>query len=94
MAVAALNDRLRSDYGLDEDAKGLVVTGIDAGGPAAEQGIKPGDLIVEVSQEPVTTPDQMAAKVTAARESGKKSILLLIEGDAGLRFVALRLAAN
>ena len=94
LAVAALNDRLRSDFGLDEDAKGLVVTGIEAGGPAAEQGIKPGDLIVEVSQEPVTTPDQMAAKVTAARESGKKSILLLIEGEAGLRFVALRLAAG
>jgi serine protease Do len=94
MAVAALSDRLRSDFGLDEDAKGLVVIGVDAGGPAAEQGIKRGDLIVEVSQEAVTTPDQMAAKVTAARESGKKSILLLIEGDAGLRFVALRLAAS
>lgn len=94
LSVAALNDRLRSDFGLDEDAKGLVVTAVEPGGPSAEQGIKPGDLIVEVSQEPVTTPDQMAAKVTAARESGKKSILLLIEGDAGLRFVALRLAAG
>lgn len=94
MAVAALNDRLRSDFGLDEDAKGLVVTSVEPTGPAAEQGIKPGDLIVEVSQEIVTTPDQMAVKVKAARDSGKKSILLLVEGEAGLRFVALRLAAG
>ena len=38
------------------DAKGVVVTSIDGDGPAAEQGLRVGDRIVEMAQEPVTTP--------------------------------------
>jgi len=37
----------------------------------------------------VTTPDQVIAKIDAARKDGNKRILLLIEGQSGLRFVAL-----
>ena len=41
-----------------------------ANGPAAEQGVRVGDRIVEVAQEPVSTPAQLAAKIKAA-QSGR-----------------------
>ena len=79
----------RSRFKLDDEARGVVVTEVADDGVAFEKGIRPGDLIVEVSQDEVTSPDQVIAKIDAARKDGNKRVLLLIEGQTGLRFVAL-----
>ena len=68
-----------------------MVTDVEDGGAAAEKGIRPGDVVVEVSQDEVTSPDQIADKIDQARASGRKSVLLLLEGQGGLRFIALRI---
>ena len=68
------------------------MTKVDENGPAAEKGIRPGDLIVEISQADVTSPADIADKVAEAEKAGRKSVLLLLEGQGGLRFVAIRLA--
>jgi serine protease Do len=94
VTVAALDPQLRDRFDLGEDAKGVVVTDVNPEGPAAEQGLRPGETIVEIGQENVSTPAQLAAKVKAAKELGRKSVLLLVEGDGGLRFVAIRLTAK
>ena len=91
LGLSVVSEQLREKFSLEEDAKGVVVVEVDGNGPAAEKGIRPGDVIVEVSQEEVTTPDQVAAKVKEATQAGRKSVLLLLEGQGGLRFVALRI---
>jgi serine protease Do len=91
IGVAAIDDRLRDRYGLEPDARGVIVTSVDPNGPAAEQGVRVGDRIVEVSQEAVSTPSQLAAKIKAAKSSGRKAVLLLVEGEGGMRFVAIKL---
>ena len=63
---------------------------VDRGSTAAEESLKPGDLIVEVGQEEVSSPPEVTAKVNQAQQEGKKSILLLIDRQGDLRFVALR----
>ena len=60
-------------------------------GPAAERGLRPGDIIVEVAQVKVNTPSELANKVRAAEGSGRKSVLLLVQRGGDLRFVAVRL---
>ena len=90
ISVAAIDDRLRTRYGLEPDARGVVVTSVDPNGPAAEQGVRVGDRIVEVAQEPVSTPSQLAAKIKAAKAAGRKAVLLLVEGEGGMRFVAIK----
>jgi periplasmic serine protease, Do/DeqQ family len=94
LSVVAIDDKARERFDLGDDAKGVVVTTIDSDGPASDQGIRPGEVIVEIGQEGVTTPAQLAEKVTAAKENGRKSVLLLVEGQGGLRFVAIRLPAK
>ncbi len=94
LELAAINDKVREKFSLGEDAKGVVVTAVDDAGPAAEKGIRPGDRVVEVSQEAVSSPDQIAAKVTEAKKSGRKSVLLLIEGQGQMRFVAVKIGKS
>jgi serine protease Do len=94
LTVAAIDAAARERFDLGAEAKGVVVTAVDADGPAADQGVRPGEVIVEIGQEEVTTAAQLADKVKAAKEAGRKSVLLLVEGQGGMRFVAIRLAAK
>jgi len=89
LTLAELTPALREKFKLDEEARGVIVTEVADDGVAFEKGVRPGDLIVEVSQEEVTSPDQVIGKIDEARKEGNKRILLLIEGQSGLRFVAL-----
>ncbi|HEB79134.1 MAG TPA: DegQ family serine endoprotease [Rhodospirillales bacterium] len=92
LTLSVITDSLRERYGIDEKSKGVVVTAVDDGGAAAEKGIRPGDLVAEVSQKEVSTPAQVAAKIKEAKDAKRKTVLLLVDGQAGLRFVALRIA--
>jgi serine protease Do len=94
VTVAAIDPQLRDRFDLGQDAKGVVVTDVNPDGPAAEQGLRAGETIVEIGQENVATPAQLAQKVKTAKELGRKSVLLLVEGEGGLRFVAIRLTAK
>jgi len=89
MKLGAAIPSTREKFKLDTNARGVVVIDVEGDGPAFEKGIRPGDLIVEVSQQEVTLPAQVIAKVKSARKEGKKRILLLLEGQSGLRFVAV-----
>ncbi len=91
LALAELSPALRSQYKLDEEARGVVVTEVKPDSIAAEKGIRPGDLIVEVSQGEVTTPAQVIEMIASARKDGRKRVLFLVEGQTGLRFVALKI---
>ncbi len=53
-----------------------------------------GDRVVEVAQEPVATPSQLLAKIKAAQSAGRKVILLLVDGESGMRFVAIKLGKS
>lgn len=92
LSVATLTPGLRDKYGLGEDAKGVVVTGVEENGPAAEKGIRAGDVIVEAGEEEIASPNQLEAKLNDARKAGRKNLLVMIEGQAGMRFVGLRIA--
>ncbi len=91
LTVASITEELRQEYDLGADAKGVVVTEVDASGPAAEKNIRPGDRIIEISQNEVTEPAEVASQVEAAIAADRASVLLLVEGRGGLRFVAVRL---
>jgi serine protease Do len=90
--VAAIDAHSRERFDLGEDVKGVVVVSVDPDGLAAEQGMRAGEVIVEVGQEEVVSPGQLSQRIEAARQAGKKSVLLLVEGASGLRFVAIRLS--
>lgn len=90
VAVTAITDEMREQFKVPEDVRGVLVTGVTADSGAAEKGLRPGDVIVEVNQEEVATPGQIAAKVSEATDNDRQSVLLLVNRNGDLRFVAVR----
>src|SRR3954447_167776 len=89
MTLAAITPELKSQYNIADTAKGMIVTDVKPNSPAASESLRAGDLVVEVAQEPVTNPSEAASKITQAKKD-KKSVLLLIDRQGDLRFVALK----
>ncbi|MEM9780763.1 MAG: serine protease, partial [Pseudomonadota bacterium] len=56
---------------------------------AFEKGIRVGDLISEIGQQPVDEPTEVVERFEDAREAGRKSLLLLLQRDGQSRFVAV-----
>lgn len=92
MTLSVLNDEVIEKYKLGEEVRGVIVTEVDGDGPAAEKSVRPGDLIVEINQEDITSPAQVADQVKSAKEAGKKSVLLLLERQGGPRYVAVKIS--
>ena len=91
MMLSALTPQTRKRFELSEDVAGVLVLEVDGDGPAAEKGIRQGDVIVEVQQDVVSKPGEVVARVNQVKEAKRRSVLLLIRQRAGeLRFVAVR----
>ena len=91
LTLSGVTPDLKDKYSLGDDAKGVVVIDVAKNSTADDRGVRPGDVIVEVAQEEVRSPQDVSAKVDQAKKSGRKSILLLVDRQGDLRFVALRL---
>ncbi len=76
---------------LAEGPEGVVIRAVKPASQAAEKGLRPGDIIVEVAGDPVETLSDVSNDIAAAKEKDRKSVLLLVRSDEGQRFVALRL---
>ena len=93
LSIAPLTEELRDQFSIGRSVEGVVITEVEADSPAAKKDVKPGDVIVEVTQQRVTDPEEVVARVAAVKKSGRKSVLLLIsDSKGGLRFVAVPVA--
>jgi len=70
-------------------AQGVVITGVDASGVAADRGFSTGDLILEVAGKSVSTPADVRTVIASARSEGKRSVLMRVKSGDNTRFVAL-----
>jgi serine protease Do len=90
LSLAPLTDELRKRFGIGAAIEGVVVVEVKPKSPAAEKDVKPGDVIVEVTQEKVRQPQDVKTRLLAVRKSGRRSVLLLLsDGKGELRFVAV-----
>jgi serine protease Do len=71
--------------------KGVVVTAVDPDGPAAEQGILTGNVILEVGGKAVAGADDVRNALREAKSQGKHQVLMRLKMGEATRFVALPL---
>ena len=91
LTLSAITPELKGKFKLGDSVKGVLVTEVDPASNAAEKRIQPGDVIVEVAQEQVTSPADVVAKYDKAKKDGRKTVLLLLSNASGdLRFTAIR----
>jgi len=95
MQLAPLDSQARQQFDVPSDINGVVVTDIDQGSPAFEQGLRPGMVIVQIGQggsaREVSTPDDFAAGIAELRKSGRESALLWVSAGGSNRWVAVPL---
>ncbi len=91
LTLSPLDDDLRETLELSANTEGLAVIDVDQDSEAYEKGLRGGDVINEAGQTSVKTLEELQAQVDAAKEAGRKSILLLVRRGGDPRFVALSL---
>jgi serine protease Do len=69
--------------------QGVVVTGVDSAGAAAEHGFATGDVILEVAGKKVSTPAEVRREIDTVRKEGKRTVLMRVQKNGNSRFVAL-----
>lgn len=80
LEVVDLTPSVRRRFGVDEHLRGAVVARVSPDGPAANAGLRPGDVLLEVNREPVGS----AADVAHALEGSETALVLIAREDANL----------
>ena len=86
---------LRERYRLSEDVKGVFVTFVAPNSEAFEKFLRPGDIIQQLTSETMklvpTKPEELQTFIETLKKEGKKKVLLLVNSQGNLRYVALSL---
>lgn len=84
IAVQDMTADLAEQLGVEDDA-GVVISAIEAGSPGEEAGLRPGDVVLEINQKPVSDADAFEATL----EDKEKALLLVRRGENSI-FVAVK----
>jgi serine protease Do len=94
MHFAPLTSQMRRELRLAKDVQGVVVSQVDSGSAADDVGLRQGDVVVAIDQQPVKTPQEAAAKLKEVAASPKKSALLLLNRHGVAQYVGVSLGGN
>lgn len=89
LVLSPLNDELRKQYSVKEDTQGVIITDIDPASEAAGRGVRVGDVIKKVGHKNVSTIAEINEAIKLALKGDKASLLLLIEREGQVLFVAI-----
>jgi Do/DeqQ family serine protease len=84
MALEPLTRDRAQELGLSSTS-GVIVADVQSGGRAADAGLRPGDVIVEIDRKPVSSPNA----VRTALENGSRPALLLVQRGPRTLFLTL-----
>ncbi|MBU0482577.1 MAG: DegQ family serine endoprotease [Proteobacteria bacterium] len=87
LTVQEVTPEIAQSLGI-KDEKGLLVSNVDPDSPAARSGIKRGEMILEINQEPVETVKEF--KAIMEKVKSKDSILFLTKKDDHTRYVVIK----
>ncbi len=92
MSVQELTPQLAQQLGLDPETTGVVISNIKEGSPAAEAGLRPGDLITEVNRIAIKNLSDYQQALQKVKKGDH--ILLLIKRAAGSFYTVLTPSAK
>jgi serine protease Do len=92
LTLQALSPEIRQQLRLPDSVRGVVIAKVNPSSNAAEEGLQRGDIIVSVNQVPVSSPQEAADAVAAARKAGRDTVLLFVQrGTTPGRFVGIKI---
>lgn len=94
VTVAELSRSVRDEYELPEDITGLVIVEVDDESDAAQKGLRRGDIIAEVQQQPVETAEEAEEVIAEALSKDRKVVLLRVQNGENFRLVPVRIGES
>lgn len=79
VAVQSLNDTAKRQLGIDN---GVRIARVDPTGQAAAAGIRPGDVLISIGQQPIESPDQLKEMLSNLPDDQTLPVLINREGRA------------
>jgi serine protease Do len=73
---------------------GVVVTEVNPEGPAAERGVRSGDVILKVGGKEVNNPSEVRQAMSEAQSSGRHDVLMQVKSGNNTHYVALPVATG
>ena len=96
MKMQTLSAEHRKAFKIDDKVNGVIVLSVtktkkpsDSDEP--KEILKPGDIIISVEYQPISTPADIAEKIEEAQKQKKKNILFQISREGDTRFIALNI---
>ena len=85
--VQNITPELCKKLGLASDTKGILVMSVEAGSPAASAGVVPGQLILAVNRQRVSSVEELNQVLKNAK--GENILLMVSQGEV-IRFIVLK----
>lgn len=76
LSVIELTEDISRQLNLSGQTSGVVVVGIKGGSPAAEAGLKRGDVIIEISRKKINGLDSY--RIVSSEVRGEESVLMFV----------------
>jgi serine protease Do len=91
LGLAAVTPEVRRAYNLDDNVSGVLITRVDPDSDAADKGLQAGDIVVSIGNRTVHSPQEIKQRIAQAQAAGRNSVLMLVVGEGGQRFVAVKI---
>ncbi|MBL27411.1 MAG: hypothetical protein CMM50_07675 [Rhodospirillaceae bacterium] len=89
--LAPITPDLRQQFQVPDDVEGVAVVGVEPGSPAAEHGLRVGDVIRQIDREKVSDPSQVETIAEKAKQENHNSLLLLVNRSGDDLFLGMKI---
>jgi serine protease Do len=79
LGLQALTPRIAQQLGVAGTTRGVVIASVDSSSDAASNGLKRGDVILSINQQPVLTVGAAAQIIGDAQKAGRDTVLLQVQ---------------
>lgn len=92
LTLSSITAPLAEEFGLQgEELEGVIITDVDPESEAWQKRLRPGDIIREFNQKPVSDPDHIKQEVESIGQNDRqRNVLIFIEQRGVTRFVTLK----
>jgi len=89
LAIAAVTDENRKQYGIPAGVNGAVVTGVMANTMGDDIGIAAGDVVMRINNDEINSMTTLRDAVANARAGGRPSMMVLVLDHHGTHWMAV-----
>lgn len=91
LSVQEVNPQIARNFNLNTET-GVVITDVANGSPAADAGLRPGDVIIEMDKKSISNLEQYSSAISGAKPGS--TVLILVKRGDNTIYSALRVAGG